>query len=457
MHVLFINPDTRDKSIIYGNRMLNPPPINLAYRSAMTGADHEVTVVDENAGPFDYDPVVDDVDLVAITSKFFAEHRVRELVRRFRAAGRPVVVDGYYATYEPDVEGLGATSVIRGEVEEVWPRVLADAEKGTLRRTYAGGPVDLAGLPLYKPSDLPPHDYVFPVEATRGCPFSCNFCIETRFHHESFRTRPVADVVEQIRLGSCGFVHFSDINIVGKPGYAEDLFREMAPLNVLWGSQSTITIAKSPSRVELAAESGCMMVFIGLESVRPENLASSDKAWSRPVDYPAMIRRLHDAGIAVIGSFVFGFETDTPDVFKRTLDFVMENEIEICHFNPLVADLGTPIRDDYIAEGRLLDPGPNGPSHLRPSVMPAGMTAGELADGLAYLYTNVYSRDGIRRRLRRHLGAEPLPGPNPAEKKRAIVGLNTAYRRAVERHYGVERDHRAERGGDRVLVTGEAG
>ncbi|MFD6160001.1 B12-binding domain-containing radical SAM protein [Nocardia sp. NPDC060256] len=436
MHVLLVNPDVRDKSVIYGNRMLNPVPVNLAYRAAITSVEHRVTVIDENSTPITDFAAFTDVDLVAVTSKFFGERRTGELVRGFAGLGTPVVIDGYFPSYDPDAERIGAAAIILGEVEQVWPQVLADAERAHLRPRYFGGPVDLATLPRYGPEHLPPHDYVFPVEATRGCPFSCNFCIETRYHHEEFRTRPIDQVLAQIDTRTGDFVQFSDINIVGNPRYARTLFAELEPLRVLWGSQATITIAQRASLAEAAGRAGCMLVFLGLESVRPENLISSDKGWSRPTDYRAHIARLHDAGIGVIGSFVFGFAGDTPDVFERTLEFVVENEIEIAHFNPLGSGPGVPLYEEHRRAGRMIDPGPGGPSHLRASVAPVSMTVGQLEDGLEYLYTSTYSRALTRQRLRRYTADHALPGPQSAAKKRAVIGLNLAYRRAVERHYG---------------------
>ncbi|MBF6125826.1 B12-binding domain-containing radical SAM protein [Nocardia brasiliensis] len=436
MHVLFVNPDVRDKSVIYGNRMLNPVPVNLAYRAAMTAVEHRATVLDENATPITDFTRFADIDLVAVTSKFFGERRTGELVRGFGALGTPVVVDGYFPSYDPQAERIGAASVVRGEVEQVWPRILEDASRGRLRPGYAGGPVDLATLPRYGPEHLPPHDYVFPVEATRGCPFSCNFCIETRYHHERFRTRPIEHVLAQIDARSGDFVQFSDINIVGNPRYARTLFAELAPRQVLWGSQATITIAQRPALAEAAGQAGCMLVFLGLESVHPQNLVASDKSWSRPADYRALIARLHGAGIGVIGSFVFGFAGDTPDVFERTLEFVVENEIEICHFNPLGSGPGVPLHAEHLRAGRMIDPGPGGPSHLRAAVAPVSMTVRQLEEGLEYLYTRTYSRELTRQRLRRYRADADLPGPRSAAKKRAVIGLNLAYRRAVERHYG---------------------
>ncbi|MFG1796212.1 B12-binding domain-containing radical SAM protein [Nocardia sp. NPDC049149] len=436
MHVLLVNPDVRDKSVIYGNRMLNPVPVNLAYRAAMTSVEHQVTVIDENSTPITDFARFAEVDLVAVTSKFFGERRTGELVRGFSALGIPVVIDGYFPSYDPEAGHIGAASVIRGEVERVWPQVLDDASSGRLLPQYLGGPVDLATLPQYGPAHLPPHDYVFPVEATRGCPFSCNFCIETRYHHEAFRTRPIEHVLAQIDARTGNFVQFSDINIVGNPRYARTLFAELEPRQLLWGSQATITIAQRPALTEAAGRAGCMLVFLGLESVRPENLISSDKGWSRPTDYRMLIGRLHDAGIGVIGSFVFGFAGDTPDVFERTLEFVVENEIEICHFNPLGSGPGVPLYAEHLREGRMVDPGPGGPSHLRASVAPVSMTVGQLEEGLEYLYTRAYSREITRQRLRRYRMNTPLPGPQSAAKKRAVIGLNLAYRRAVERHYG---------------------
>jgi radical SAM superfamily enzyme YgiQ (UPF0313 family) len=436
MRVLLINPDVRDKSIIYQIRMLNPVPINLAYRAAITARNHDLRVVDENSGRPDYEPMIGSIDLVGVTSKFSAEHRVRELARWFGERGLPVAVDGYYPTFAEPVS-IGAASVIQGETEEVWERVLDDAEHGRLQPLYRAPPVDMARLPAYTPALLPPHGYVFPVEATRGCPFTCNFCIETAFHEYTFRTRPVADVIRQVELADSRFIQFADINIVGSRRYAKELFKELAQLQVLWGSQATITLAQDPRLLELAAESGCMFAFIGLESVQPEGLALANKKWSRPTNYPEMIRRLHDHGIAVIGSFIIGFDSDGPDIFERTLEFVLENAVEICHFNPLGAAAGTPLRDEFRNNGRLLEADPADADHYHISIRPARLSPDQIQEGLRFLYTETYSREGTRRRLHRYrAGAHDLSGPNAARKRTVVWALNVAYQRSVEERYG---------------------
>lgn len=445
MRVLFINPDVRNKSVIYGIRMLNPVPVNLAYRAALTRERYETCIVDENDDIPDYEQMLDDSNLVAITSKFLAEQRVNELVRFFRERGKPVIIDGYYPTFQSNYAALGATSVIQGEVEEVWPRILDDFERNRLLPCYQTSPVDLRALPYYTPELLPAHKYVFPVEATRGCPFACSFCIETRFHYDSFRTRPIEDVIHQIELGRNHLIHFADINIVGNLKHARELFTALKPVDVLWGSQATITLAQNPKLVELAAESGCMLVFIGLESVQPESTTSANKAWSKPINYPALIKRLHDHGIAVMGSFIFGFDTDGPDIFQRTLDFVQENEIEICHFNPLGPGAGTPLRETYLREGRLLETDVAAIDHFHISIRPARMTTTQIRDGLRFLYTQTYSREGVRRRLRRYRNSTtPIPGPRKQEKREIILALNVAYQQVVERHFGVHAGALAE-------------
>lgn len=438
MRVLFVNPDVRNKSIIYGIRMLNPVPVNLAYRAALTKDRYDTLIVDENDGPPDYDHMLDDIGLVAITSKFLAEHRVNELVRFFRQRGKPVVIDGYYPTFQPHPGALGASSVIQGEVEEVWPTILDDFARGKLQSCYRSDPVDLRRLPLYTPHLLPQHDYVFPVEATRGCPFACTFCIETRFHYDSFRLRPIEDVVRQIELAQTSRIHFADINIVGNLKHARTLFSALKPLDVLWGSQATITLAQNPALIELAAESGCLMVFIGLESVSPENVTSANKAWSKPVNYAEMVKRLHDAGIAVMGSFIFGFDSDTPDIFQRTLDFVLENEIEICHFNPLGPGAGTPLRESYLREKRVLETDVAATDHFHISIQPRLLTTTQVNEGLRFLYSRTYSREGIRQRLRRYRSQpHSIPGPHAEQKRETILALNVAYQQVVEQQYGV--------------------
>jgi radical SAM superfamily enzyme YgiQ (UPF0313 family) len=314
----------------------------------------------------------------------------------FRKKGVKVVMGGVHVSALPEEALRHADSVVVGEAELVWGELLEDFKRGMLKTIYrAKRLADLHGMPNPRRDLLNRHMYVScfnTIQASRGCPFDCEFCAVTAFFGKSFRTRPVEEVITEIKGFDTRDFFFLDDNIAGKPPYAKELFKALIPLN-------SINIAKNEELLSLYAKSGGKYAFIGFESLSEKNLAEMNKSWNSPEGYRESIKRIHKAGINILGSFVFGLDDDGPSVFKNTLDFIMETSIDAAQFHILTPLPGTRLYKNFESEGRITDRD-WAKYHTGEVVFkPRGMTAEELQRGYWWIYHENYTIGNIMKRV----------------------------------------------------------
>jgi radical SAM superfamily enzyme YgiQ (UPF0313 family) len=359
--LLLVNPTHRDVPNASWIKYYDMPPMGLAYLAALTPENSwDIELVDENYDELDPDAAP---DLVGITSLTYNVNRAYEVASHFRKRGSRVVLGGIHATMRPDEAGLFADSVVCGEAENVWGQVLADFERGTLKPRYDGAPADLEDLVIPR-RDL----FAHPVErhamvTSRGCPLNCEFCSVTAFNGSRYRRRPVARVLDELSTIPSRYVTFMDDNFGGvtERDFAEtrELLRGMIDcgLGLKWGTQAGMNYADDAELLELTARSGCIALFIGIESVSPASLTGSARK-GKLVRNPDRVReavgRLHDHGIAVVGAFVLGNDEDDRDIFDRTVDFVFETRLDACNLTISTPYPGTRLFNRIEAEGRLL-------------------------------------------------------------------------------------------------------
>ncbi len=340
-------------------------PYGLQLVAAATPPEHEVEIIDEGVGQeVDFDKQFDLVGMSVTTAQ---APRAIKLAKEFKKRGAKVVMGGFHPTLVPDQVPECFDAVCVGEGEGIWPEMVSDAEKGQLEGIYRSEEfIDLAQLP--KPRrDLSPMDkYRFSdlVFASRGCPFKCNFCSVNQFYDFTYRTRPVEDVVAEVRRVKenrrrprmpWDFVFFMDDNIVGSPEYAKKLFRALIPLKIRWFSQASITIADDPELLSLAQQSGCAGLAIGLESVREESLKGVNKHMIGTMKkYRENIKKIHDHKIFILGLFMFGLDSDDKDIFDEALKFCEENYVEVMAVAILTPFPGTEMGAKMVKEGRIL-------------------------------------------------------------------------------------------------------
>ena len=404
--------------------------LNLPTIAALTPKDWDVEILDARVKPVDYDTRVDLVGITGFTAEMPSAYSIAD---NFRKKSVKVVMGGVHVSAVPDEALKHADAVVIGEAELVWEKLLADFQRGELKQKYKADHLcDMKNMaiPRRELLDRSMYSGFYTLQATRGCPFNCDYCAVTAFFGHEFRVRPVDEVIEEIKGFDKKEFFFMDDNIVGRPKYAKELFRKLIPLKVTWGSQASITMAKDPELLELYAKSGGKYAFIGFESLSQKNLEKMHKGWNSAKDYKEAIRKIHGAGINIVGSFVFGLDEDDTSVFKTTFDFLMETNMAAAQFHILTPLPGTVTYGILEKEGRIIDRDWAKYHTGEVVFQPKGMTAGQLQNGYYWIFRNTYSiKNILKRNFRRNLkGLTYRVAANLSYRKKALkmppVALN---------------------------------
>lgn len=402
MKVVLISPRGplyRHKSGIFG-KSLRYAPLTLSTLAALVPAELnvELSLFDEGI-----EDIPDDLqaDLIGISAITGTAPRSYELAARFRERGTPVVLGGVHPTLCPDEAQQHADSIVTGYAEDTWPQLLCDFAQRKMKARYQQDPeLDLAGRPLPRRDLIGLERYSAPntIEATRGCIHHCRFCVVPSAWGRP-RQKPVAEVVKELEAMDCKSVIFLDLNLIADENYAKTLFREMAHLNMTWAGLATTKIAWDEELLSLASKSGCRGLLVGFETVSLNSLAESAKKFNAHQSYESVIERLHDSGIAIMGTFVFGFDADEPDIFHRVTEFVIKNKIDLPRYSILTPFPGTPLHRRLDAEGRILSKNWELYDGQHVVYQPARMSVSELRLGIEQAWKNTYSWGNIARRL----------------------------------------------------------
>lgn len=331
------------------------PPLAPAAIAALTPPGVKVSITDENVARIDFNK---DTDLVGITALTSTSKRAYEIADTFRARGVNVILGGIHASIMPDEASEHADAVVIGEAEGIWPQVIEDSKADRLQKVYRQRErPSLVGLPVPRRDLFKKGVYFIPntVSTTRGCPYNCSFCSVTLFFGHSYRCRPLAEVISEIKaIDREAPIIFVDDNIVGKPSYAKELFRALIPLKLKWLGQSSVNIAKDEELLKLAAASGCIGLLIGFESLSPASLAGIGKKINVINEYEAVIRKIHSYNIGIHGCFIFGLDEDDEDIFKRTVRFAQKTRLETAQFSFAIPHPGTTLYESLDEAGRIV-------------------------------------------------------------------------------------------------------
>lgn len=375
------------------------PPMSLPVLASLTPPDVEIHLVDEHVEPVD---LSEPADLVAVSCMTASAPRGYEIADRFRDRGVPVVMGGMHPSALPEEAAQHADAVVVGEAEGQWQQVFSDFAAGRPRQFYrANQRPELKDLPIPRRDLLPTNRYltVNLVQTARGCPHTCSFCSVSPVFGRRYRFRPIPEVIEEIRSLRSRWVAFPDDNIVANRSRAKELFEALMPLNLRWVGQGDLTMARDPELLELMARSGCMAMFIGLESISPESLASANKRINVRMDYEDAIRTIHRHNIDIIGSFVFGLDPDTPELFEQTVAFAQRVKLAAAQFAVLTPFPGTPLYEQLKGEGRITSEDWAQYTMGHVVYQPRNMTAAQLMQGRMKAYRGFYSRPSILRRM----------------------------------------------------------
>ncbi|MDY6904949.1 MAG: radical SAM protein [Thermodesulfobacteriota bacterium] len=400
--------------------------LSLLSVAAETPEDVDVEIIDEQINDIPWDA---EADLVGITCMTALAPRAYTIAAHFMKRNIPVVLGGMHPTLSSQEAANHATSVVAGEAESVWPKVIEDARNGWLKKIYKNSsPHSLQGLKRIPRHLLDKKNYatVHAVQATRGCPHGCEFCAVSAFNNKTHRKRPVDEVVAEIREIPDRFIMLVDDNITADREYATDLFYALIPLKKHWVSQSTLSIADDPDFVRLAAEAGCIGLFVGLETFSEKNLTSVNKSCHRVEQYKEAIRLLHSHGIAVEAGIVFGFEGDTPDVFESTLGILDDLRVDVIQASIFTPIPGTPMFKKM--KDRIIDFDWSKYDFHNAIFKPKEMFSEDLQAGHDWVTHQFYQPWRIARRLWRHTRR-----PRGLATLKYMAAVNMAYYGRVSR------------------------
>lgn len=388
------------------------PPLGLATLAAHLSPDDEIDLQDEHVGKLE---TGDCPDLVVIQVYITSASRAYALADHYRKRGAYVCLGGLHVTSLPHEAARHADSIFLGPGDETFPEFLKDFRDRRPKKIYASrGPRGIEHIPPIRRDLIKRNLYLVPnsIVVSRGCPHQCNFCYKNAFFEggNSFYVQQVDKALAEIERLPGRHLYFLDDHLFGNAKFAEALFDGMRGMGRLWQAAATVQSVLRPRLVEHAAACGLRSLFVGFETLSPENLRASLKYQNLHKDYSAAIRRLHDQGVMVNGSFVFGMDGDDASVFDRTVGWAVANGIETATFHILTPYPGTGLYQHLQAQQRLLHTNWDLYDTRHVVYKPARLRAEELEAGYwrAYrefyawknIFAGAWTNDGWRERLR---------------------------------------------------------
>ncbi len=400
MKLLIISPGWPEGSF-WKSMSFQFPYLSMAALAGLSPDDVEIEIIDENVETLEWDTSVDAAALTAMTA---LAPRAYSIADAFREKNIPVVMGGFHPSVCPQEALQHSDAVVVGEAELVWSDLLNDIRANNLKRIYKAeklADISKSPPPDWSVFDRKPYFFTNLIQLSRGCPYSCEFCSVRQFFGNTYRFKSIEAVVREIErcCGGRGFVFFVDDNIIGNRLYAVELFKTLKKMKLKWLSHATLSLAQDPELLNLCAESGCIGLFIGFESLSQKNLQKMGKANLKASDYLTGVKKIHDKGIGIEGAFILGCDEDDSSVFDNTLEFIYKAKIDGVHFSVLTPLPGTPLFHRLERENRIIDRNWEHYDLAHVVIDPKLMSPRQLHDGFNLCYREAYSFSSILKRL----------------------------------------------------------
>ena len=372
------------------------PPLGLATLAGYFDETDQVTIEDEHVRALD---LSDEPELVVIQVYITSAYRAYALADHYRAKGAYVCLGGLHVTSLPDEAAMHADTIFIGPGENTWPTFLADFRTGCPQKRYLSTNRTLLGLPPIRRDLIQRQLYLVPnsIVVSRGCPHHCDFCYKDAFFSggKSYYTQTVDQALAEIERLPGRHLYFLDDHLFGSQKFAAALFAGMHGMGRLWQAAGTVRSILDSDLIEQAAACGLRSLFVGFETLSPANLRSQNKPQNLDRDYAAAIRRLHDLGVMVNASFVFGMDDDDESVFERTVAWAVAQGIETATFHILTPYPSTALHARMVAEGRISSQNWDLYDTRHTVFRPRQMTAEALETGYWRAYRDFYRWSSI--------------------------------------------------------------
>jgi radical SAM superfamily enzyme YgiQ (UPF0313 family) len=379
------------------------PPLGLATLAAYLDHDDDIQIQDEHVERLDLD---DAPDLVVIQVYITSAYRAYRLAEHYRRKGAHVALGGLHVTSLPQEALPHADTIFLGPGEDTWPAFLSDFRRGRTERVYRSRVRTLAEVPPIRRDLIKRHLYLVPnsIVVSRGCPHVCDFCYKEAFFEggRSFYTQTVDAALAEIDRLPGRHLYFLDDHLFGDRRFATALFDGMRGMGRLWQAAGTVNAVLNSGLLEKAVDAGLRSLFVGFETLNPTNLVEQRKYQNLRRDYAQATSRLHDLGVMINGSFVFGMDADDGSVFERTVAWAIEQGIETATFHILTPYPGTALHTRMAAQGRILTDNWDRYDTRHVVFRPARMSGDELERGYWRAYRDFYRWGSIVRGAAAH-------------------------------------------------------
>jgi len=432
MKILLISPERKRKkeeAFLFRLSFLNLP-----YVAAVTPPDIEVKIIDEAFEEVNFD---EKLDLVGLTAQTPVVPRAYEIADEFKKRGVPVVMGGVHASMLPEEALRHVDALVVGEAEEVWPDLIEDLRKGQLKRIYQGnGFVDSSKLPLPRRELLNEKFYfpLKPLETTRGCPHRCDFCGVSKFFGFRYRNRPISEIERELEtlfkegqvmnpvlrkilsLFSKDLPYFLkrrllyiiDSDVASNKRFCLELLSLLKEFDLRWWGHAPVSVAFDQKLLEGFSQSGCIALNIGFESFSTKNLQTMGKGFNQPSRYAEAVKRIHDQGIGIMGTFIVGLDDDDPGVFQRIIDFCINEKLDWALTFIMSPYPGTDSFKRLEKEGRIFCRDWEKYDSLNAVYQPLLMSPEELEKGMRRIWKDVFSLNSIYKRILKRPWIHPL-------------------------------------------------
>jgi radical SAM superfamily enzyme YgiQ (UPF0313 family) len=415
---------TRNKAFGIRLPLLGYPAISLAIIATLTPDRFNIRLIDEAHEPIPYEQPCQLALIVGLTHHMPNAYHIAD---RLRAEGAKVILGGFHVTALPEEALEHADSVILGEAEAIWEEVLEDFIRGSLKKKYDGKAVDLSRLPAMR-RDLFNKKFYHPgeiIETTRGCAVGCAFCGVQKFFGRRYRVRPPEAIRKEL-MAIFGprppqarwkswlarhwhsdipyfierrLLYVMDSNFISNVDHVRAILQVFKDCDIRWYGHTSLNLTRDESLLDLMAESGCMGVNIGFESLSQTTIDAMRKFSNRTADYADAIRRLHEREIGVMGTFIVGFDEDTPAVFDQIAEFAIANRLETAFTLILTPLPGTPLYTQMDSQGRIFSRNWSDYDHGSVTFSPKNMSPEQLHWGMRSTWRKIYSWRSIWQRI----------------------------------------------------------
>lgn len=396
------------------------PPLGLLTVAALLRNENEIQIVNENI----CDDFIDEKklpDIVGLSVTVDVLPRAREIAKKYMELGVTVVAGGIHITTAWQTVDEKSFSVFCvGAAEKTWPQVVEDFKNHSLKKIYFC-PKDFSGDDIVSPAyDLINSDeylYCNIVHTSRGCPFKCDFCYNSSGAH-NYVNRKIDDVIADIKTVGRKHIMFIDDNFFGNRKWLEDFLEKIKPMHIKWNAAASLNVAFDTKLLDKMKDCGLQGLFIGFESISETSIENVHKIQNSVARYEEAIKNLHDRGIMINASFVFGLDSDTKETFKKTLDWIVKNKIETVTSHILTPYPGTKLYEDFKNSGRITSENLSLYNTANVVFEPKQISPEDLKKGYLWIYKKIYSWKNIFRRI-----------PKSKDQRAAYFMFNIFYRK----------------------------